>query len=369
MKRPLPCWAAAITLLSGWATAAAAAQDRTWLTADAAELGWNTALLQAMDSSIRAGGFRRVTSVLIADRGRLVHEAYFDAGGRQALRNTRSATKTITGALIGIAIERGYLAGATAPVAAFFPEYRPFMQPDPRKDAITVADFLTMSSLLECDDGNAFSRGNEERMYLVEDWYRFTLDLPIRGFPAWVPRPADSPYGRAWSYCTAGATTLGGVLERATATPIPVFAAQSLFIPLGIDTVAWQFTPLGHAQTGGGLAMRSRDLLRVAQLYADGGRYGDRQLIAGSWIAASVRPHARVNDDTEYGYLWWLRRFGAGSDRSYYMAGNGGNKVMVFPELGVTAVVTGTNFGSGDAHALTDRLVEEFLLQAAPRPR
>ena len=69
-----------------------------------------------MEQSIRAGEFKQVTSVLVARRGRLAYEGYFDAEGAEALRNTRSATKTITGMLIGIAIERGLLSGVEAHV-------------------------------------------------------------------------------------------------------------------------------------------------------------------------------------------------------------------------------------------------------------
>jgi len=344
------------------AAAAAVAQEPVLSSPEAA--GLSAQRLAQMEQSIRAGDFKQVTSVLLARGGRLAYERYFDADGAEGLRNTRSATKTITGMLIGIAIDRGLLSGVSARVLEFFPERQPLLNPDPRKQQITVEDFLTMSSLLECDDENSFSRGNEERMYLVEDWVRFTLDLPIRGFPDWVPKPAASPYGRSWSYCTAGATTLGPLLERATHQSVPDFARQYLFAPLGITQVRWQFQPLGAAMTGGGLNLRSRDLLKLAQLYLNEGIWNGKRVISADWIHRSIAPHAQAREDTDYGYLWWLPVFHAhGRDfRCFAMYGTGGNKVYVLPQEQLVVVVTTVNFHVAGAGALTDRLLSEHIL-------
>lgn len=323
--------------------------------------------LAAMETAIVDGDFGDVTSVLIARDGALVYERYFDDGGAEALRNTRSATKTVTGMLIGIAIDRGLLPGVDARIVDFFPGKRPFDNPDPRKDAITIEDFLTMSSLLECDDSNAFSRGNEERMYLIEDWIDFTMDLPIRGFAPWMTKPEDSPYGRAWSYCTAGVSTLGGVLVEATGRSVQAFAAEALFGPLGIERAEWPVSPTGIAQTGGGLELTSRALLELALLYADGGIRQGRRIVSPEWVAASIAPRAAVREGTGYGYLWWLGAFGPADDRAYYMTGNGGQRVMVFPAIDAAVVITTTSFGRREAHEWTDRLVEAFVLPALGR--
>ena len=340
------------------------ARETEWLRTSPKLADLSNAQFSNMEQAIHEGVFKKITSILIARNGKLAYERYFDGSNPQTLRNTRSATKTITGMLIGIAIDKGYLTGIDVPIMRFFQDKQPLESPDPRKDKITIEDFLTMSSILECDDNNQFSRGNEERMYLVEDWTKFALNLPIKGYPSWTAKPKDAPYGRTFSYCTAGAIVLGEILNKATNMPVEEFARMNLFANLGIRDADWQFTPLGLASTAGGLSLRSQDLLKLGQLYLNEGIWNGHRVISKKWVINSTQPHVRVDDDTEYGYLWWLRKFKSETKThpAFYMAGNGGNKVCVFPKLELVVVITSTNFNTRGMHEQTDRLLSEFIL-------
>jgi len=339
-------------------------QATNWTKANAADGGLSDTKLHAMSTAVRSAEFKKIGSILVARHGKLIFEDYVE-GDETALRDTRSATKSITSILVGSAIHDAKLAGVDAKVLALLPERAQRVQnPDPRKAQITVEDLLTMSSPLECDDWSDASRGNEERMYLVEDWAQFILDLPIRGRMHLGEQIEPPPYGRNFSYCTGGVFLLSEILGKATGMRTDRYAQEKLFLPLGITNVQWVFSPQNIPQTGGGLRLTSRDLLKIAQLYLDDGRWQGRQLVDEAWVKNSTRPHARIDETTEYGYLWWLKSFQSGgkSYPAFFMSGNGGNKVVVVPQLDLAAVITSTNYSTQGMHQQTERILMDYIL-------
>src|SRR4029077_7735513 len=107
-----------------------AIKDDGWSTAAAQSVGISSKPLQDMETAVRAGDFKKIGSVLIARHGKLVYESYFD-GDANTLRDTRSATKSITDILIGIAIGEKKLSRIDARVLQLLPEHaRKLQNPD-----------------------------------------------------------------------------------------------------------------------------------------------------------------------------------------------------------------------------------------------
>jgi len=320
--------------------------------------------LAGLDRAIASGDFGKITSVVVAHDHDVVLESYFGMTRAATLHDTRSLSTTVTGYLVGIAIDHGLLKSVDTEIAEILDLDDAVPNPDPRKDAITVEDLLTMSSPLDGDDSDLYSRGHQERMYLTPDWSKFALDLPVRDYQPWEPLPEECPYGRRFSYCAAGAVLLGRVLETAVGEPVEEFARTRLFEPIGITHAEWARTAEGRAMTAGGLRLSSRDLLSLGQLALELGKHSSRPLVSRAWIEASTSPKVEVDDETEFGYLWWLKTLRVdGRDwRCHYMAGFGGSRVAVFPDDRLVVVVTSENFSLPEAHELTERLINEHVL-------
>ena len=323
----------------------------------------HTPLFQKMDSTIKAGKFERITSVVVAHKGQAIFEKYYRKNDVNSKHNTRSVTKTMASLLTGIALDKGHIKSEKDKIFDYLQHKLPVKNPDKRKEEITIEDLLTMSSIVECNDDNRYSRGNEERMYIIEDWAQFYLDLPVYSYP-WGPKPEDRPYGRAFSYCTAGAALVAEVLQNAIKSDLVEFAQKNLFEPLAIKEYTLHYSPHKILNTAGGSEYRSRDLLKLIQLCLNKGQWNGKQVISSSWIEKATTTKTNAYD-AQYGYLLWLKNFGKDKKyKAFFMSGNGGNKVWACPELDLTLVITTTNYGNRNGHKYSDEIVNEFIIPA-----
>lgn len=340
-----------------------------WKTQSAQRAGWDTALLNELDEKINQNEFKKMTSVLIAHKGKLVFENYYNNGHRGYMNDLRSATKSITSTLLGIAKDQGKVKDLEQPIVSFFPEKQPLENADSRKNNITIKDLLTMSSLLECNDDNPFSRGNEERMYIYHDWVKFVLDLPVKGFAPWEPKPEESPFKRSFSYCTAGSFLLGAIVEKATNKEMREFSKQQLELPLKINQVKWNLSPRGITSGAGGTRYTSRDFLKFGELFRNKGRWQGKQIISANWVEEATKSYAQVRDNVEYGYQWWRFKFPVGEKQmwSFAASGNGGNYLFVLPELELVALITSEAYSTRYMHQQSQKLYRDFILKAHPK--
>ena len=338
---------------------AALAPERTndnWPVQNASDVATDPSRLTSLYTAIKERQYQNIDSVVVAKDGALVFEAYYNGYDRQQTHDLRSATKSITSVLSGIALDNGYIQSVDDPAYEYLDAYLPFENESAQKQSITVENLLTMSSGLACDDWQSESPGNEEKMYEEDDWVSFIFDLPM------VREP-----GIEFAYCTGGVVALGEVIRAATGTAVDEFAENFLFSQLGIEDYQWAFTPTGQVDTGGHIHMKPRDMAKIGQLYLQQGMWDGQQLVSEAWVETSTTDKLQVNNQQLwYAYLWWneSRPYGDGSMAYYYAQGNGGQYIAVFPELELVVVFTGSNFNSSLTYELPNEMMDDYILPA-----
>lgn len=266
-----------------------------------------------------------INSILVSQHGELVAEQYFGNMHANRGHNIKSASKSILSILIGIAIDKDYLEGVHQPIGDFFPEY--FQNnPDTLKAAITIEDLLTMRSGLA-----STSRAHYGRWVMSSNWIRYALDRPLEGIPG-VDR----------IYSTGNTHLLAVILHRSSGMNTLEFANRYLFRPMGIRITGWDRDPQGYYLGGNNMAMRPQDLTKIGRLMLDTGVYNEKRIVSRDWVIHSVQPvTGRMQGIENYGYLWFSRS--AQNFHMVYAFGNGGQYLMILPELDAVITVTTRN--------------------------
>lgn len=327
---------------------------RGWRTASPESQGMDAMQLDAMLSLIEEEAIP-LDSLTIVRHGYIVFDETFAPFGRDELHELHSATKSVTSALVGIALHDAKLAGVETlsvdtPLLDIFPSRQP-ANVDERKRRMTLENVLTMTAGLKWVEwGAAYEPGTGNDLVLMietaPDWTQYILDRPMTAEP-----------GTAFLYNSGASHLLSAVVSERSGKPAADFAVEHLFTPLGIHEFEWAIGPEGVTAGWANLRMHPQDLARIGLLYLQRGTWDGEQIVPAEWVEASTTDH--VSDPAyEYGYQWWLD----GADGYAFMAGRFGQVAIVAPKQDMVIVFTSHLPDTVSDVGVTRWLAEKFII-------
>jgi len=264
---------------------------------------------------------------LIIKNDSIWYENYAEGYDENSKTNSFSMAKTITTALLGKAIDDGFIKSLDQPVADFLPEFN-----TPSGSAIRVGDLASMSSGLDWNEDyfNPFSQ--TARVYFDKNIREVVLDLKV----------IDKP-GTAFKYLSGNTILLGLVLEKATGKNLSTYLSESFWQPLGMKNDAlWQLDSKesGMEKAYCCISSNASDFARFGKLFKDHGKWNNQQILDSAFIAKATHP--RFPDSPEYGYGLWLSDY---KDKEiFYLRGVQGQYVILIPEDNLIIVRLGQTF-------------------------
>jgi Beta-lactamase len=320
--------------------------DDGWQVSSLAEEGVNEEIINEMMKAILAGKYPNLISIVLIRNGRFILEEFLYYNNRYWLQEFRSAGKSVTSVLMGIAFDKGLIKGVNEKLFEFFPDFEKGNNWDRRKDDVTLHHVLCMRW------GFGESGPANQLPWYTENWISKTLSLPLISQP-----------GEKFEYHSAAPALCGPILESISGMPVTEFAKKYLFEPLQISDYLWHTLSDGNTLTAGGMFMRPRDMAKIGYLILNRGQWHGRQILSEKWIDSSTRPYT---SDVEmgYGYYWWLSNYkgGAKTFETIFAAGHGGQRVMVVPELNLVAVFTSKPDDNPKGHKRIIKIMEKYIL-------
>ncbi len=346
LTRALALFLAAAVVLSGCSAPRAAAPQpgtpwptKSWQVSTPQKEGMDAALLEKMQSAIRDQKLP-LHSLLIIRHGVIVSETYYESYEQNTRHTLYSVTKSFIATLVGIALDQGKLKGVDQRALDLLPG-KAFQDSDARKQAMTLANLLTMSSGLDWVEGDATIR----QMYMSPDWVQMVMDLPMAVDP-----------GEEFLYCSGCSHILSAALRQATGQNTLEYAQSYLFEPLGITNLAWEADRQGTSIGGWGLDLAPRDMAKLGYLYLHNGVWEGKQIVSNQWVQEATKKRIDTGGRLGYGYQWWIYD----THGAYAALGRYGQMIWVCPELDLVVVTT----AQMDNHDPIFNLIDNFIIPA-----
>lgn len=248
------------------------------------------------------------TAFIVIQDDAVVYEQYFNGFQRNSWFTSFSMAKSFLSALIGIAIDEGYIGSINDPIVHYIPELR-----GRGLDTMTIRHLLTMSSGIRYRESEAldwlFSMSDDTLAYSYPRLRSLALDF----------RQGKQPVGAYFYYNDYNPILEGLVLERATGMPVSVYLQEKIWKPLGMEYPAtWSLDSeaSGFEKMATGLNARAIDYARFGRLFLNNGNWNGVQIIPAQWVIDSTspdpfdtRPWLNFADfpgqDGYYKYHWW----------------------------------------------------------------
>lgn len=260
-------------------------------------------------------------ALVIIKNDTLIHEQYWDNFSDTSHTNSFSMAKSYIGALLGFAIQDGYIKNINEPVSKYIPEFA-----NDWRSKITLEHLVTMSSGIAFDESyaNPFS-------YPAEGYYGSDLLKASTRYTKMQNEP-----GKIYKYLSGNTALLGYCISKAIHKPLSTYLSEKLWGPINCEQDAyWSLdTKDGLEKSFCCINSNAKDFARMGKLYMHFGNWNGNQLLDSNYVRCSISPfncnEENCKPNHTYGYAWWLTKY---KDLTvFYMQGMLGQFVICVPE-------------------------------------
>lgn len=320
------------------------------------EAGFNVDSLDALEARINNTEHRDFTGLVIIKDNQLLAEWYYNTFWRKQILDIRSAGKSITSLLLGVAMKEGLVESLDQDVYSFFSKEKyPSLNEDLKK--IKISHLLDMASGLDADSDNYETPGNAGHWNGRDDWVSYILSIPL----------AEEP-GKRWVYADINCALIGAIIEEKSGMSLRDFAKEKVFTPLGIEQFYWYTNTSNQTVAAGTLYLSTLDFAKFGVLVANEGKWGNEQIVQPEYIEKLIA--RKAFDLTEYweltdsyGMLWYKKQQIIKGKKIEYLwaSGRGGNQLIVIPEENMVIALTSTAYGPNYGHRRAYGILTDIL--------